>query len=147
MYNLFTADNLDGVMTAAHYHALARHTKSGIHVYFCRDDLNRKVKALSDSVTLARTLDHKLPDVRFIVLAGINAPPEVDAILNRLEQEDNTVHVFREPHMETTAVRRALLHLYVQVYSLFHAREEAMHKLSDFLYNRRYSQFSGAGRD
>lgn len=144
MYNLFTTDNLDGVMTAAHHHALARHTKSGIHVCFCRDDLSRRVKALSDTIALAHTLGHKLPDVRFIVLAGIHAPLEVDAVLDRLEQEDSTVRVFREPYLETSAVWRVLLHAFIRVFGMLLGREEVIYMLSDFFYNKHYGKFDAS---
>lgn len=142
MYNLFTTDDLSGMITAAYYHAVARHTKGGVHVVYCRDDLTLKVGALSNTIAMAHSWGHKLPDVRFIVLAGVDTTPEANAILDQLEDDDGTVCVQREPHMELTHVKRALLHALLHIYCLFHDREETMHKLSGFLYNRLYGVFS-----
>lgn len=114
---------------------------------YCRqNNADEEVLWLLNNLKMVDSLNCQHTDIRFIVLAGVNVATDTDTALGRLQQENNAICVLHEPHLEASAAWRVLLHLFVRVYGLLHGQDEAMYKLSDFLFKMLYSDF-GTGRD
>ena len=137
MYNIFTTDDLDGIISAAYYHAVARRGKAGIHVTYCKpQEVLEKVEALFSTISMAKSMGIRQPDARFLVISGLNVSSEINAEISLLTGELASICPMIEDHVPFKWFNRILYHIYILLCQMAKKRENGVFGLSEHFFNQ-----------